>query len=49
MSTFLLAWNPTKFPRGDLYAELASVRLKGKAVDYWSTWSREIASGDRLS
>jgi 5-methylcytosine-specific restriction protein B len=48
MSTFLLAWNPTKFPRGDLYAELASVRLKGKAVDYWSTWSREIASGDRL-
>lgn len=49
METILLAWNPGKFPWGDLQDELARVRIKGRASDAWSVGnSRHPQPGDRF-
>lgn len=49
MSTILLAWNPLKFPWGDLQDELDSVRRGEKASETWSVGaSRIIQPGDRF-
>lgn len=40
METILLAWNPEKFPWGDLQDELAEIRKNGRVTDQWSVGNR---------
>jgi 5-methylcytosine-specific restriction protein A len=40
METLLLAWNPERFPWGDLRAELEKVKRDGRATDRWSVGNR---------
>ena len=49
METILLAWNPDKFPWGDLRDELAKVKQDGRATDRWSVGNRRnLESGARF-
>jgi 5-methylcytosine-specific restriction protein A len=49
MSTYLLAWNPLKYPWGSLEDELTQVRQDGSSWVRWSVGnSRSIERGDRL-
>jgi 5-methylcytosine-specific restriction protein A len=49
MNTYLLAWNPLKYPWGSLDDELTQVRQDGSSWVRWSVGnSRSIEAGDRL-
>lgn len=49
METILLAWNPERFPWGDLRAELEKVKRDGRATDRWSVGNRRyLESGARF-
>lgn len=49
MDTILLAWNPERFPWGNLQDELAEVRRNGRATDSWSVGNRTtLESGARF-
>jgi 5-methylcytosine-specific restriction protein A len=40
MDTVLLAWNPARFPWGNLQDELSEIRRKGQVTDRWSVGNR---------
>lgn len=49
MRTYLLAWNPLRYPWGSLEDELTHVRRDGSSWVRWSVGnSRSIEAGDRL-
>ena len=49
MATILLAWNPDKFPWGDLRDELEKVKRDGRTTDRWSVGNRRyLDSGTRF-
>ena len=49
MDTILLAWNPDRFPWGDLRAELDKVKRDGRATDRWSVGNRRyLETGARF-
>lgn len=49
MTTYLLTWNPRKFPWGELPEAAARVRVEGHVDDRWSCGNtRKIEPGDRF-
>ena len=49
MATILLAWNPDRFPWGDLRDELEKVKRDGRVTDRWSVGNRKyLESGARF-
>lgn len=48
MNTYLLAWNPSKYPWDDFQAELRAFSRGELESLTWSVGSRSIARGDRL-
>ena len=49
METVLFAWNPERFPWGDLSAELAKMKRDGRVTDTWSVGNRRhLNSGTRF-
>lgn len=49
MATYVLTWNPAKWPWATLKQDIARFRKEGKLEDRWSTGvTRKIAPGDRV-
>ena len=49
MVTYLLTWNPAKWPWDDLAECIRQVRTTGHCLDRWGCgYNRKIAEGDRL-
>jgi len=48
MSTYLLGWNPSRWPWGEFQDELAQMRRAGSLASAWSVGNHHIVPGDRL-